>query len=137
MNASNWILATLIAMLASGFGGYNLGRGNGVAAQQARQDHQAVADLAGLLDSHANLIKQADAASLAMRQAAARREAADRQTTKELRHALDSTAGARAGCLFDSGVLRQLAAARDRAAQAAAGGVRGALPAASASAGKP
>jgi hypothetical protein len=128
MNAPTWLLIIVLTALFGTGGGYWYGRADGVAAQQARQDHQAVTDLTGIIDSHKTLIDQANSASVAMRQATARREATDRKTTEEFRHALAATADSRAGCVFDDGVVRQLAAARDRAAAAAAGGIRDPLP---------
>jgi hypothetical protein len=137
MNIAAWLLAALVSALLSAGGGYWFGRSDGMATQQAKQDHKAVADLNGIIESHTGLIGQANAASLAMRQATARREAVDRKSTKELRDALVSTADSRAGCVFGADVLRQLQAARDRAAESAASGIRSALPAAASSANAP
>ncbi|RGP57278.1 hypothetical protein ASB58_00935 [Pseudomonas abyssi] len=58
------------------------------------------------------------------------RQQADANTTKELTDALALTAAERAQCRFDDDSMRHTAAARDRAAQAAAGGLGGAVPAA-------
>jgi len=137
MNLATWILAVLISALASLGGGYWYGKADGRAEERARQDSKTVKDLGEIISSQTKLIQDANAASSAMRQATARREAADRKTTEEFNHALAATADSRAGCVFDAGVLRQLAAARDRAAQAAAGGIRGTLPAPGASADTP
>jgi len=131
------VAGLLLALAAAAGAGYWRGHAAGQAAQQARQDHQAVAELTGIIESHTQLVEQSQAASRAMRQATARREAADQKTTEELRHALAATADSRTGCVFDDGVLRQLQAARDRAAAAAAGGVRGALPQPAAGGGQP
>jgi len=125
--------AVLIAALAVAGLSYWLGK----AARQAEQDHQAVADLSTILQSQTKLVKQANAASRAMRQATARREAADQQTTEELRHALAATADSRTDCAFPADVLRQLQAARDRAADAAAGGIRGEMSQPADGAGQP
>lgn len=127
-------LAALTACLAGTVGGYWYGHGQGVLVESARRDGQAVKDLGELIESHKGLIRQAGAASKAMRAAVARRAAQDAQSTQEIRDALTTTADSRAGCVFPAGVMRQLADARERAAQAAAGGIRGALPGASAGA---
>jgi len=137
VNIAAWVLAVLIAALASLGGGYWRGHVDGMAASQAVQDHKAVGDLAGILDSHTTLIASSNEASRAMRQATALRQAADRKTTEEFRHALSATADSRAGCVFPADVMRQLQAAHERAATAAALGVRGALPAAGAGADQP
>jgi len=130
-------LFALIAGLAGALGGYFYGHSQGVTAESARRDGQAVQQLTGLMDAHKNLIADAGKASRAMRQATAARQSVDTQSTKEFADALALTAASRAGCSFDAGVMRQLAAARDRAAQAAAGGLRHPLPAASASTQRP
>lgn len=129
-------LLALVLGLAGAVGGFFYGHHAGAVAESAKRDGQAVKDLAGLIDSHKDLIKAAGAASKAMRGAIAKRAAQDAQTTQEFKDALTPTADSRAGCVFPADVMRQLAAARDRAAQTAAFGVRGALPAASAPAGR-
>lgn len=134
MSWATWSLAVLGAALASGAGGVAWGTAQGRAAQVAEQDHQAVQQLGELLDGYKGLVQQAADASRAMRRATAARAAHDDRTTLEIRDALSQTAAARAGCVFPADVMRQLATARDRAAQAAAGGVLGALPGSAASA---
>jgi len=134
MSRAMLALAALTACLAGTVGGYWYGHDQGVLAESARRDGRAVKDLGALIESHKGLIRQAAAASKAMRTAVARRAAQDAQSTQEIRDALTATAASRDGCVFPAGVMRQLADARERAAQAAAGGVRGALPGASSSA---
>ena len=68
-----------------------------------------------------------------MRAAVAQLEKANTQTTTEIADALTTTALERADCVFPSDVVRGLQGARDRAAEAAASGIRGALPSAPAS----
>ena len=130
-------LIALIVGVAASAGGYAYGMRQGAVAESARRDGKAVADLTKLITSHQSLIDQANAASRRMRGALARRAAADTQTTQEFKDALAATADSRAGCVFPADVMRQLAAARERAAQAAAGGIQGALPSAPASASRP
>lgn len=134
MSATGWVLGTVLAALASAAAGVAWGVAEGRADAKAAQDSRAVQDLTALIDANSGLVKQAAAASREMRRAMAARGAADDKTTKELRDALASTADSRAGCVFPADVMRQLATARDRAAQAAAGGVLGALPGPAASA---
>ena len=69
----------------------------------------------------------------AMRAAVAQLEKANTQTTTEIADALTTTAPERADCVFPPDVVRGLQGARDRAAEAAASGIRGALPGAPAS----
>ena len=125
-------LLALVIGLAGAVGGFFYGHHAGTVAESATRDGQAVKDLTSLIDSHKSLVKAAGAASKAMRGAIAQRAAQDAQTTQEFKDALTPTVDSRAGCVFPDGVMRQLAAARDRAAEAAAVGVRGAMPAASA-----
>jgi hypothetical protein len=130
-------LLALVIGLAGAVGGFFYGHHTGEVAEAAKRDGQAVKDLTGLIDSHKDLIKTAGAASKAMRGAIAQRAAQDAQTTKEFKDALTVTADSRAGCVFPDDVMRQLAAARERAAEAAAFGVRGAMPGASGPASQP
>ena len=121
------LLAVLTA-LAGVLGGYWWGRTDGAAVAKARQAAQVVADMEQLLDKHAGLAAQSNAASAALRKAAAHRGEVDRRTTKELKDALAKNVGDRAGCRFDAGVMQHLEAARERAGRAAAGGGDGAVP---------
>jgi len=137
MSRTTLALFALIAGLAGALGGYFYGHSQGVTAESAKRDGQAVQQLTGLIDAHKSLIADAGKASRAMRKATAARAATDTESSKEFADALALTAASRAGCAFDAGVMRQLAAARDRAAQAAAGGLRHPLPGASAAAQRP
>ena len=105
--------------------------------ERADQDKQTVKDLTGLIDSHKGLIAQANTASQGMRAALSLRATHDAQTTKEFQDALLATADSRAGCVFSADVMRGLEGARTRAAQAAAGGIQGALPGPATSVGRP
>lgn len=122
------LLLALAGAVGGAFWGYLEGHAQGVLAESSKRHAQALQDLTNLIESHQDLIKQAGAASQAMRQAIALRVRHDEQTTKEFRDALKASAGSRAGCVFSADVMRQLAAARDRAAAAAAGGVRHQVP---------
>lgn len=124
-------LIALVVGVAASAGGYVYGHRQGVVAESAKRDGQAVKDLTGLIDSHKDLISQAAAASKGMRQALGARSAADAKTTQDFKYALSLTADSRAGCVFPADVMRQLSAAHGRAAQAATGGLRGPLPATS------
>lgn len=129
------LLAVLTA-LAGVLGGYWWGRTDGAAVAKARQAAQVVADMEQLLDKHAGLAAQSNAASAALRKAAAHRGEVDRRTTKELKDALGKTADSRVDCRFDAGVMQHLQAARDRASVSAAGGGDGAVPGAARHAGQ-
>ncbi|QEA14261.1 hypothetical protein [Comamonas flocculans] len=123
-------LAALVLALAAGAAGYARGHADGKAAEAARQDAATVKAMGEQLQAHADLLKRSNVASQAMRAAATRLESANQQTTREMSDALFATAPSRTDCMFPDGVMRGLGAARDRAAQAAASGIRGALPAA-------
>ncbi|AVO33656.1 hypothetical protein [Ottowia oryzae] len=129
-------LGGLLLALGAGAGGYWWGHGNGKAAEVARRDADTVAKVTAQLEAHQGLIDDANAASAALRGAAATRAANDRKFSKEFRDALKNTAGDRAGCRFDDDSVRQLGAARERAAQAAAGGLTATVPRAGPGAGK-
>ncbi len=130
-------LLTLCACLGAGVGGFFYGKHLGERLEAGARDASAVGQLTTLIEAQKGLVAQANLASRAMRQATSARLLADQQSTLELQDALRATADSRAGCVFDPGVLRQLTAARDRAAQAAASGLRAAVPAPGASAAKP
>lgn len=130
MRALTGVLLGLLIGLAAGFFG---GKYQGALATSAARDATVVQDLTHLIDSHKSLVGAANAASKAMRTALSVRAASDAKSTQELRDAL--AADPRPDCDLDAGVMRQLADARERAAQAAAGGIRGALPAADAALG--
>lgn len=119
--AVTWLLAASTA--------YDLGYAEGkAAAAEACQQAQLDA-LEGVIDSTKGLIADANNASQELGKTISARRQADAQTTKEIRHALATTAPERAGCVFDAGVMQQLDNARSRAAEAAASGVRAAMPA--------
>ncbi|MGH1447897.1 MAG: hypothetical protein ACRBBM_00530 [Pseudomonadaceae bacterium] len=85
--------------------------------------------LQDLISSTKALAEQAHATSTALNHSIGARQQADANTTKELTDALALTAAERAQCRFDDDSMRHTAAARDRAAEAAAGGLGGAVPA--------
>ncbi|MBB1601567.1 hypothetical protein [Variovorax sp. UMC13] len=128
MSTSTWLLAVVLASLASAGGGIVYGHAEGEAAVLAKDNAKAVKDLTGLIGSHAQLITEATKVSKAMRVALTRRGVADAETTQEFKNALAATADSRAGCLFDDDVMRRLATAQGNAAKAAAGGVLGTVP---------
>lgn len=116
--AATWLLASSTA--------YDLGY-----AAAAAQCQQAQLDgLTAVIDSAQGLTTAANEASQALGKTISARKQADARTTKEIRDALATTAAQRAGCMFNDGVMQQLGDARDRAAEAAAGGIRRAMPAA-------
>lgn len=129
--AACFLLALLLGLVGLA-AGYYFGHGQGVFTESAKRDGQAVKDLAQMLDAHKDLVSQAGVASKQMRRAVAQRAAQDAHTTQELKNALATTADSRANCVFPPDVMRQLAEARDKAGQAAALGIRGAVPGASA-----
>lgn len=134
MSRTTLALFALVTGLAGALGGYFYGHSQGVTAEAAKRDGQAVQQLTGLIDAHKSLIADAGKASRAMRKATAARAATDTESSKEFADALALTAASRNGCVFPADVMRKLSAARDRAAQAAASGLRATLPGTAASA---
>lgn len=122
------VLLLLLVGLGCYLWGAHNGHADGVLACTAKADSAALTTLRGAVASHQSLIAESNAASVALRQLAVRRERADQKTTQELRHVLKNSAPARAGCRFDDDSLRIVATARERAAEAAAGGAAAALP---------
>ena len=120
---SRWLLAIVVCAGLAGRLGYHKGHESGALEVRAEVDSQAVADLNTIIQSHKDLVEEANQASLDLQAASARRARYDDNTTEELRNVLAETAGLRADVRFAAGVMRQLEAARDRAAAAAAGGL--------------
>lgn len=120
------------------FAAYQLGASNAYAlgyskGESAAKDQCQKAQLGALqevIDSTAGLTTAANTASQELGKTISARKQADAKATKEIRDALASTAPERAGCVFDAGVMQQLDNARGRAAEAAASGIRRAVPAA-------
>ena len=135
--ASTVAIAGLLVAIAAGVGGYGYGLDQGKALEKGRQDGKALETITDQIAAHADLVKRSGAASKGMRAAVAQFEKANTQTTREIADALTSTAPERADCVFPPDVVRGLQAARDRAAEAAASGIRGALPSPLASPARP
>ena len=127
-SAATVAVAGLLLAIAAGVGGYGYGLDQGKALEKGRQDSKALEAVTEQLSAHADLVKRSSAASRSMRTAMAQLEKANTQTTTEIADALTTTAPERADCVFPPDVVRGLQGARDRAAQAAASGIRGALP---------
>ena len=129
-SAATVAVAGLLLAVAAGIGGHGYGLVQGQALEKGRRDGQALDTLTAQISAHADLVKRSGAASRSMREAAAQLEQANIKTTTEMADALATTAPDRADCVFPADVLRGLQSARDRAAEAAASGIRSALPAA-------
>lgn len=125
MTAALW---GLLVALAAAVGGYAYGEHQGALLEAGRRDAVVVKEMSTLLESHKGLVQRATQVSQAMRTATWQRAQQDAQTTQELTDVLQATARERADCVFDAGVLRQLSTARERAADAAANGIRTAVP---------
>lgn len=134
MSALQVALAGLLLSVVTAGGGYVYGLAQGKTLERGEQAAKAVDAITAQLAAHAALVKRSSAASRELRNAVALREQADKKSSEELSHELAETADSRAGCVFPAGVMRNLAAARDRAAEAAARGIRGAVPEPAASA---
>ncbi|MDF3841089.1 hypothetical protein P3W55_05125 [Pseudomonas citronellolis] len=124
------LLLLLLSWAAAGTGGYLLGRSDGLAAATSQCQKAQLADLQAVIDSAKGLTASANEASQELGKTISDRKQADAKATKEIRDALKATAGQRTACVFDDGVMQQLEDARKRAADAAAGGIRSAVPAA-------
>ena len=133
MSTATAALAGFVLAAGTGIAGYVCGIDQGKALEKGRQDGKALETITDQINAHADLVKRSGAASKGMRAAVAQLEKANTQTTTEIADALTTTAPERADCVFPPGVMRGLSEARDRAAQAAASGIRGALPSAPAS----
>ena len=133
-NTATALVGGLLLAAAAGIGGYGYGLDQGKALEKGRQDAKALETITDQITAHADLVKRSGAASKGMRAAVAQLERANTLTTTEIADALTTTAPERADCVFPPGDMRGLSEARDRAAQAAASGIRGALPSAPASA---
>ena len=132
-SAATVAVAGLLLAIAAGVGGYGYGLDQGKALEKGRQDSKALEAVTEQLSAHADLVKRSGAANKGMRTALAQLDKANTQTTTEIADALTTTAPERADCVFPPDVVRGLQGARDRAAEAAASGIRGALPGAPAS----
>lgn len=130
MSAAYWLLALVLAALASAGGGFYAGHSDGFAEAKAEDDAKTVGQLTNLITSHQALIDTAAQVSRGMRLALAKRQSADAKSTQEFKDGLTPTAGDRAGCLFPADSMRRLAQAHARAAEAAASGIHVALPSA-------
>lgn len=136
--------ALLILCVGAGLLGFVLGKHYGKAEgkeqAQLAQKAQALDAVQTMLLTHTNLVAASQEASTALRTAAAQRQETDTKTTQELRDALIKTAGSRAGCRLDAASLQLVQAAAARAAVATtparASGSTGAVPAATAAAGR-
>ena len=137
MSTATAALAGLVLAVGTGRAGYGYGIDQGKALEKGRQDGKALETITEQIAAHADLVKRSGAASKGMRAAVAQLERANTLTTTEIADALTTTAPERADCVFPPGVMRGLSEARDRAAQAAASGIRGALPSPLASPARP
>ena len=134
MSTATAALAGFVLAVGTGIAGYVCGIDQGKALEKGRQDGKALETITDQIAAHADLVKRSGAANKGMRAAVAQLEKANTQTTTEIADALTTTALERADCVFPSDVVRGLQGARDRAAEAAASGIRGALPSAPTSA---
>lgn len=132
-NTSTALVGGLLLAVAAGIGGYGYGLDQGKALEKGRQDGKTLETITDQIAAHADLVKRSGTANKGMRAAVAQLEKANTHTTTEIADALTTTAPERADCVFPPDVVRGLQGARDRAAEAAASGIRGALPGAPAS----
>lgn len=123
-------VALFVAYQLGASNAYHLGYAKGSATEKGLCLQGHLDGLTAVLDSTKALTVAANEASQRLGQSISARKQADAKTTKEIRDALAQTAPQRAGCVFDAGVMQQLETARARAAEAAAGGIRRAVPAA-------
>lgn len=122
-------IALFVAYQLGASNAYALGYAEGGSAAKDKCQTAQLDALQEVIDSTAGLTTAANTASQELGKTISARKQADAKATKEIRDALASTAPLRAGCVFDAGVMQQLDNARSRAAEAAAGGIRRAVPA--------
>ncbi|WP_145912222.1 hypothetical protein [Alloalcanivorax xenomutans] len=127
---TSWLLAIVAAGAASGAIGYWQGLERGELNVTAEVSESTVNRLTSVLDDYTQLTADAYAASKTLREAARLRAQHDRKTTQEFRDALAEQADVCADFRYSASVMRQLDAAWQRAADAAAGGLDGAVPSA-------
>lgn len=111
--------------------GERIGYDKGLAAGRAECQQDTIDELTVLITSSQYLVTTAHTASQQLAKTISDRQQADATSTRELRYVLNLTAPERAGCRFDADSMRHVESARHRAAHAAAGGLGGAVPAAS------
>lgn len=125
---NGWLIAGALSLaMLTGSAGIWVGYDQGRAAAQAKQDHDAAQALATSLQQATDAINQANAASTGMRTALNKLQDAQGSSTKELKNALAKNHSDPV-CHLDPDSMRILDQARASAAQAAAGGVLGAVP---------
>lgn len=128
---NGWLIAgALILSMLTGGAGIWVGYDQGRAAAQAKQDHDAAQALSKSLQQASDAINQANTASNDMRTALNKLQTAQGSSTQELKNALAKNHSSTV-CHLDPDSMRILDQARASAAQAAAGGVLGAVPASS------
>lgn len=126
----------VVAVALGGAGGawlgYDSGHASGVLETQAKRDSARVGELTTVLKAVQDDRVQSAENNAAMRSAIAAVLKQDQDSTKELKNALAKTKSDPVVCRFDADSMRLLSAAADAADQRAAGGIRGPVPASSA-----
>ncbi|MFT0531617.1 hypothetical protein ACMHYJ_02110 [Castellaniella hirudinis] len=123
------VVALCFAAAGAAWFGYSKGYDRGALDVRAVQSQQQVAQLTGQLGRlHADLQASATA-SRQLREGLAKLAQRQTSSTQELKNALQKNAADPVLCRFDVDSMRIIDTARAAAAQAAAGGIRGALPA--------
>lgn len=123
-------LALCVAAAGAGWWGYSSGYERGALDIQAAQAQLQVKQFTDQVQRLHVDLQASTQASRQMRDGLSRLENRQSLSTQELKNALHKNAADPVVCRFDVDSMRILAASRAAAAQAAASGIRGALPAA-------
>jgi hypothetical protein len=123
-------LALCLAAAGAGALGYSTGYTRGARDVRGEQAAQQAAQLSDQVRGMRADLQASAASSSQLRAGLARLERHQTSSTQELKNALQKNAADPVLCRFDADSMRIIDAARAAAAQAAAGGIRGALPAA-------
>lgn len=124
------ILAVVLTGIGSGYLGYHQGLERGELNISAQRDGKTVTKLQGLIESQADLVDQANQASIQIRETIRLRGQQDKKITRGLQDALaqqqdmvQEQQTLAADFRYSADVMRQLQASHQRASQAATGGL--------------
>ena len=130
MNYAYAALALIVTGAGGAWAGYGQGYDQGVLVTTSQQNADQVEDLGQRLTGLADDVRAGAEVSRQVREIMTKIASAQSASTRDLKNALAKNAADPVLCRFDADSMRIIEAARAAAAQAAAGGIRGALPAA-------
>lgn len=131
MSVSQVVSVALISLAVGAGAGYWKGSYDGELKVTAQNSQGTVSSLTKIIDSHSQLVTEANAASSHIITLTAQRQEANTKSTALLKEVLHETSALRAECRFDDRVMQQLTDARLRATKAATSGLGSAVSATS------